>query len=187
MWTGGKFWFLKGKGKIKIAGILENSAALYTSGEYGYRPGPCQKRSMYIYCCVLRNFMWKLRWEDGLKIAVFGWVENAKGLLNPRWYLVALSLLEFILVHSSGVFTTVSHCFEAFIIKIPQVGAQSFCRVTLLHRINYSDWELTLCPGCWWDLVFGLWHVTDDTLHTCTGVFRCILCCMIQYCAYTFY
>lgn len=146
-----------------------------------------QKRSMYIYCCVLRNFMWKLRWEDGLKIAVFGWVENAKGLLNPRWYLVALSLLEFILVHSSGVFTTVSHCFEAFIIKIPQVGAQSFCRVTLLHRINYSDWELTLCPGCWWDLVFGLWHVTDDTLHTCTGVFRCILCCMIQYCAYTFY
>lgn len=41
------------KGKIKIAGILENSAVLYASGEYGYRPGPCQIRSKEIYVHLL--------------------------------------------------------------------------------------------------------------------------------------
>lgn len=41
MWIGGKFWFLKGKGKIKIVGILENSVVLYMSGEYGCRFGLC--------------------------------------------------------------------------------------------------------------------------------------------------
>lgn len=62
--------------------------------------------------------MWKLRWEDGLKIVVFGWVENVKGFLNFRWYLVVLFLLEFIFVYSSGVFIIVNYCFEVFIIKI---------------------------------------------------------------------
>lgn len=71
MWTGGKFWFLKGKWKIKIAGILENSAALYTSGEYGYRPGPCQIRSEEIYVHLLLCSE-----EFYVKIEVGRWIED---------------------------------------------------------------------------------------------------------------
>lgn len=71
MWTGGKFWFLKGKWKIKIAGILENSAALYTSGEYGYRPGPCQIRSEEIYVHLLLCSE-----EFYVEIEVGRWIED---------------------------------------------------------------------------------------------------------------
>lgn len=68
---------MKGKGKIKIVGILENSVVLYMSGEYGYRFGLCYIRLEEIYVYLLLCFE-----EFYVKIEVGRWIEDCSFWLS---------------------------------------------------------------------------------------------------------